>query len=92
MKLLPVIASLAKSLHLYLQMKNEMFFSELRRQSQERQHQYINEIEKLRDIGDSNSSDRADILRQKLAAERQEFEHLSTFYNKAKTECANSDS
>ena len=41
-------------------------------------------IEKLRDTGNSNDADRADLLRDRLAAERERFEHISAFYTKTK--------
>ena len=81
----------AKILRLHLHLKNELFYKELREKSLEKQDKYINEIEKLRDAGDSNSSDRADLLRKRLESERRELEHLSAFYNKVKSECSHSD-
>ena len=62
----------------------DSFYYEIREKSRKRQTQIINEIEKLRDAGDSNSSDRADLLRDELKSEREELEHLSAFYTKAK--------
>ena len=81
-----LISSVLKSLELFLQLKNNSFYYEIREKSRKRQKDIINEIEKLRDVGDSNSSDRADILRDELKVEREEFEHLSAFYSKAKSE------
>ena len=82
-------SSVLKSLELFLQLKNNSFYYKIREKSRKRQKDIINEIEKLRSIGDSNSSDRADILRDELKVEREELEHLSAFYAKAKGESKN---
>ena len=79
-----LISSVLKSLELFLQLKNNSFYYEIREKSRKRQTQIINEIEELREAGDSNSSDRADLLRDELKSEREELEHLSSFYTKAK--------
>tara|TARA_Y100001963_G_C6761925_1_gene439942 strand:+ start:1788 stop:2057 length:270 start_codon:yes stop_codon:yes gene_type:complete len=84
-----LISSVLKSLELFLQLKNNSFYYEIREKSRKRQKDIINEIEKLRSIGDSNSSDRADILRDELKVEREELEHLSAFYAKAKGKSKN---
>lgn len=87
-----LIISLIKSLQLFLELKNNLFYYDIREKSRKRQNELINEIEKLRSAGDSNSSDRADILRSRLKAEREELEHLSTFYAKAKGTTLDSNS
>lgn len=87
-----LIISLIKSLQLYLELKNNLFYYDIREKSRKRQNELINEIEKLRSAGDSNSSDHADILRSKLKAEREELEHLSAFYTKAKGPTTDSNS
>jgi uncharacterized membrane protein len=79
-----LISSVLKSLELFLQLKNNSFYYDIREKSRKRQTEIINEIEELRDAGDSNSSDRADLLRDELKSEREELEHLSAFYTKAK--------
>ena len=84
-----LISSVLKSLELFLQLKNNSFYYEIREKSRKRQTQIINEIEELRDAGDSNSSDRADLLRDELKSEREELEHLSAFYIKAKGKSKN---
>ncbi len=78
-----ILHSLIKSLELFLSLKNKLFYYEIREKSKQRQNEIIEEIEKLRSRGDSNSSDRADILRLELKREKSELEHLSTFYSKA---------
>lgn len=78
-----ILTSVLKSLELFLQLKNKLFYYEIRTKSLNRQKEIIAEIENLRSKGDSNSSDRADILRSELRKEREELEHLSTFYSSA---------
>ena len=82
---------LAKTAHLYLYIKSQSFFYDIRKKSQKKQEALIDEIEKLRKIGDSDSSDRADILRKQLKAERDELEYISAFYNKVEKQCRHSD-
>jgi hypothetical protein len=77
------LQSLIKSLELFLSLKNKLFYYDIREKSKKRQNEIIEEIEKLRSRGDSNSADRADLLRLELYREKSEFEHLSTFYSKA---------
>jgi hypothetical protein len=78
-----ILASLIKSLELFLSLKNKLFYYDIREKSKKRQNEIIDEIEKLRSRGDSNSADRADLLRLELSREKSELEHLSTFYSKA---------
>ena len=52
----------------------------IRDKSRQRQKQLEEQIEKFRNIGDSNSTDRADLLRQELLTERRELEYLSALY------------
>lgn len=81
--MITLIKSLAKSLELYLKLKNKLYFNEIVHNHNETKTKLINEIEKLRDAGDSNSADVADLLRQKLRTEDQQFEYLSTVYLKS---------
>ena len=78
-----ILASLIKSLELFLSHKNKLFYYDIREKSKKRQNEIMEEIEKLRSRGDSNSADRADLLRSELSREKSELEHLSTFYSKA---------
>jgi hypothetical protein len=78
-----LIKSVLKSIELYLQLKNRKFYYDLHKDFRDREDAITQRIEKLRDSGDSNDADRADLLRNRLASERQRFEHLSTFYTKA---------
>jgi hypothetical protein len=77
------IKSIIKSIELYLQLKNKKFYYDLYRDFNDKEDAITQRIEKLRDSGDSNDADRADLLRDRLAAERKRFEHLSAFYTKA---------
>ena len=77
------IKSIIKSIELYLQLKNKKFYYDLHKDFNDKEDAITQRIEKLRDSGDSNDADRADLLRERLRAERKRFEHLSAFYTKA---------
>jgi hypothetical protein len=77
-----LIKSLIKSLELFLNLKNKRFYYDLYREQRYREDEILQEIEKLRDSGVSNDSDRADLLRKRLTTEREQFEHISAFYSK----------
>ena len=87
--MLVIITSLIKSLELFLSLKNKLFYYDIIQKSKDRQNEIIQEIEKLRSRGDSNSADRADFLRIQLAREKSELESLSAFYTKATEESKN---
>ena len=74
--------SVLKSIELYLTLKNKKFYYDLHKEFKEREQNLVQEIENLRIRGDSNSADRADLLRDYLDTERREFEHISSFYSK----------
>ena len=76
------IRSILKSIELYLTLKNKKFYYELHKDFKQREQKVVQEIENLRIRGDSQSADRADLLRDYLNTERREFEHISTFYSK----------
>ena len=78
-----LIKSILKSVELYLQLKNKKFYYDLHQDFRDREDAITEKIEELRDSGDSNDADRADLLRKRLAAERKRFEHLSAFYTQA---------
>ena len=84
--MLALIKSLIKSLELFLNLKNKRFYYDLYREQRNREDETLQEIEKLRDSGGSNDADRADLLRKRLTAEREQFEHLSAFYSKTQEE------
>ena len=77
-----LIKSLIKSLELFLNLKNKRFYYDLYREQRYREDEILQEIEKLRDSGVSNDSDRADLLRKRLTTEREQFEYISAFYSK----------
>ena len=81
-----LIKSILKSIELFLALKNKKFYYDLHQDFRDREDAITQEIEKLRDSGNSADADRADLLRNRLAAERKRFEHLSTFYSKAEEE------
>ena len=87
-----LIKTLAKSLQLYLELRNKLAFFEIKNQHRNIKNELINEIEELRAAGDSNSSDRADLLRKRLKSENDDFEHISTVFLKAKGGKPDSDS
>ena len=84
--MLGLIKSLIKSLELFLNLKNKRFYYDLYREQRKREDEILQEIEKLRDSGDSNDADRADLLRKRLTTEREQFEHISAFYSKTQEE------
>lgn len=80
-----MIKNLLEIVKLYLKLKNCLFYYDIRQKSRKNQTDLINEIEELRSNGDSDSADRADLLRQQLKSEKQELEHLSAFYTKTQS-------
>ena len=82
--MLTIIKSVLKSLELFLTLKNKKFYYDLHKEHNDRQDAITQAIEKLRDSGNSNDADRADLLRDRLAAERERFEHISAFYTETK--------
>ena len=81
--MMSLIKTLAKSLQLYLELRNRLAFFQIKTQHRQIKNELINEIEELRAAGDSNSSDRADLLRRRLRSENDDFEHISTVFIKA---------
>tara|TARA_R110000824_G_scaffold13784_3_gene59422 strand:+ start:3134 stop:3388 length:255 start_codon:yes stop_codon:yes gene_type:complete len=77
-----LIKSIFKSLELFLSLKNKKFYYDLYKDQDDREFAITEAIEALRQSGNSNDADRADLLRERLTAERERFEHLSTFYSK----------
>lgn len=90
-KPMKTVLILLKTLQLYLALKNKTFYYDIKEKSRIRQKKIIEDMESLRDSGDSNDADRADLLRQELVTERRELESLSTFYIAAEKECACAD-
>tara|TARA_R110002020_G_scaffold261934_1_gene476278 strand:- start:1521 stop:1775 length:255 start_codon:yes stop_codon:yes gene_type:complete len=77
------IKSIIKSIELYLKLKNKKFYYDLHKDFSDKEDAITQRIEKLRDSGDSSDADRADLLRERLRAERERFKHLSAFYTQA---------
>lgn len=86
-----IIKSILKSLELFLNIKNNKFYYDLHKEHQKTEERLINEIEKLRQTGTNDDADRADLLRQQLATEREQFKHLSAFYSKTGEGSSNTD-
>jgi hypothetical protein len=78
--ILGLIKSVLKSLELYLAFKNKAFYRDLIDDHREREKGLINEIEKYRSSGNSNDALRADLLRDQLLTEREQFESLAATY------------
>jgi len=90
--MISIIKALTQSLRLYLELRNRLAFFEIKNNHRRIKNELINEIEKLRAAGDSNSSDRADLLRKRLSSENDDFEHISTVFIKAQGGDSSSDS
>jgi hypothetical protein len=90
--MISIIKALTQSLKLYLELRNRLAFFEIKNNHRMIKNELINEIEELRAAGDSNSSDRADLLRKRLKSENDDFEHISTVFIKAQGGDSSSDS
>ena len=90
--MISIVKALTQSLRLYLELRNRLAFFEIKNNHRSIKNELINEIEKLRAAGDSNSSDRADLLRKRLKSENDDFEHKSTVFIKAQSGNSSSDS
>ena len=89
--MISIIKALTQSLRLYLELRNRLAFFEIKNNHRRIKNELINEIEELRAAGDSNSSDRADLLRKRLKSENDDFEHISTVFIKAQGGSTDSD-
>lgn len=86
-----LVKSILKSVELYLALRNKLAFFEITEKHNKNKNELIEEIEKLRAIGDNESSDRADFLRGQLLAENNQFKHISTVFLEAQGGSADSD-
>tara|TARA_B100001093_G_scaffold135533_1_gene128007 strand:- start:8556 stop:8825 length:270 start_codon:yes stop_codon:yes gene_type:complete len=86
-----LIKSVLKSVELYLKLRNKLAFSEITEKHNKRKYELIEEIENLRDIGDNESSDRADFLRGQLLTENKQFKHISAVFLESEGGSADSD-
>jgi len=73
-----LIKSVLKSIHLYLSLKNKLFYVELRHDHEKERKRIIQELEDIRTNG--GDADRADLLRDELIREDGSFKYLSAFY------------
>lgn len=79
--LITLTIAVIKALTAYLELKSKSFYYDLIERSRTKQQQLINEIEKLRSLKSTDSSDRADLMRQYLIEEKQFIKHLSAEYS-----------
>jgi len=86
-----LVKSILKSIELYLALRNKLAFFEITEKHNKKKNELIEEIEKLRAIGDNESSDRADFLRGQLRAENNQFKHISTVFLEAQGGSTDSD-
>lgn len=89
--LLSIIKEVLSALTAYLQLKNKTMFYNVTRLSRAKQKELINEIEKLRNAGTNDSSDRADLMRNELLDERRFLNDISAFYTKAESKSTSTD-
>jgi hypothetical protein len=86
-----LVKSILKSIELYLALRNKLAFFEITEKHNKKKNELIEEIEKLRAIGDNESSDRADFLRGQLRTENNQFKHISTVFLEAQGGSTDSD-
>ena len=86
-----LLKTLIETLNLYLKLKNKSFYTDLLERSKRKQKDLINEIEKLRANGNSDSTDRADFLQSELIAEKRDAKHLSAIYAPSEIGSTSSD-
>ena len=86
-----LVKSILKSIELYLSLRNKLAFFEITEKHNKKKNELIEEIEKLRAIGDNESSDRADFLRGQLRTENNQFKHISTVFLEAQGGSSDSD-
>ena len=87
-----LLKSLLKSIELYLALRNKLAFFEITEKHNKKKNELIEEIEKLRAVGDNDSNDRADFLRGQLATENNQFKHISAVFLEASGGSSTSDS
>ena len=86
-----LVKSVLKSIELYLALRNKLSFFEITEKHNKKKNELIEEIEKLRAVGDNESSDRADFLRGQLRTENNQFKHISAVFLEAQGGSADSD-
>ena len=86
-----LVKSILKSVELYLALRNKLAFFEITEKHNKNKNELIEEIEKLRAVGDNESSDRADFLRGQLRTENNQFKHISAVFLEAQGGSADSN-
>jgi hypothetical protein len=81
MDIIGLIKNALAALTVFLELKSKAFYYDMMEKSRNTQTNIINEIEKLRNDKSSNSTFRADLLREQLRDEKQFAEHLSATYS-----------
>ncbi len=89
--MLTLLKTLLETLNLYYKLKNKSFYRDLLESTKRKQKDLINEIEKLRANGDSDSTDRADFLQSELISEKRDAKHLSAIYAPSESGSTSSD-
>ena len=87
-----LIKSVLKSIELYLALRNKLAFFEITEKHNKKKNELIEEIEKLRAVGDNDSNDRADFLRGQLRTQNDQFKHISAVFLEAEGGSSDSDS
>ena len=82
--ILSLISSLIKALCSYFELKNKSFYYDILEKSRRRQRELVDQIEELRDKGDSQSTDVADTLVLQLLDERKWIKDISNTYSSSK--------
>ena len=83
--ILSLISSLIKALCSYFELKNKSFYYDILEKSRRRQMELVDQIEELRDKGDSQSTDVADTLVLQLLDERKWIKDISNTYSSSKS-------
>ena len=86
-----LVKSILKSIELYLALRNKLAFFEITEKHNKKKNELIEEIEKLRAVGDNESSDHADFLRGQLRTENNQFKHISAVFLEAQGGSSDSD-
>jgi hypothetical protein len=83
--ILSLISNLIKALCSYLELKNKSFYYDILEKSRKRQKDLVEQIEELRDRGDSQSANNADTLVLQLLDERKWIKNISNTYSSDKS-------
>jgi hypothetical protein len=83
--IISLISSLIKALCSYFELKNKSFYYDILEKSRRRQSELVDQIEELRDRGDSQSANNADTLVLQLLDERKWIKNISNTYSSDKS-------